>query len=66
MQEKMDEVISDNMKQFVSTNLNESSNNALDAKFTIAKASLGTNPMNFTKIKVRLGTSNRMCHRIIN
>ena len=62
----VDENIADNIKQFINTNLAAKSNTDIDAKYAVAKASLGTNAVNYKGIKVRLGITNKIFNLVLN
>ena len=62
----IDEIVTNNAKTFVNTNLNQHSNSATDAKYAVALASLCNNPDNFNRIKVRLGAGSKICKRFIH
>ena len=62
------EIISDkivnNVSNFVSSNLESQSNTTRDAKYAIAKATIGTDPESLNDVKVRLGLSCTMLTQV--
>ena len=63
---KVDEVVADNIKQFINANLPRKSNTDVDARHAIVKVSLGANPENHREVKVRLEITNKTHNMVLN